>query len=287
MFEGDIGDTWATLSPADFAPEATADGDCLRVLCDGVCSGLPYLLPAGGGGLGWKAPGAGAGIEQTAVGAVAAGASEQALDRAAADIVRRDMLERWWRRPRNNVALVTRRLEEALPGATLDALVEAGLTVAAYRWDVYGLAVVMVVLHTGRGAEASFGSAADVLTDRAVELAFLDAVRARSRAVEFMESLPDREVPDPGEGLRLLAAWLTGPEQVSLLDAHCRPSDYEQMDPHPTGQGWVEVATRRFGHEPIAVRLPAASAARATKLVCPGAAVYAGAHARSLCLPAE
>jgi hypothetical protein len=77
--------------------------------------------------------------------------------------------------------------------------------------------------------------------------------------------------PTGPSGTRALTAWHQGSEQLALLRRHA--VGRLPVGPWPRVD-WVELAHRRFGHEPVLVTLPTADGGHTVQAACPGAEVY-------------
>lgn len=193
---------------------------------------------------------------------------ESAITSATANILARDIVRRWWQQPETHRPQHLDLLAEVLPNRVVSTLLAQDLRVHGYTWSVDGAGIVLVAITSADNHAASYGVAVTTSTS-AVVRAFCQAVHARV-------ALQWRDYPGPvsrAELGRLAAAWHQGPEHLGLLEQHAKPSDdvptgYQEPD------DWLDHAARRFGHEPVVVRLPEPDGHSVVKVLCPGAAVY-------------
>ncbi|MFH8384994.1 hypothetical protein ACH4E7_29305 [Kitasatospora sp. NPDC018058] len=265
------------LCPADFVPGGAEPGAAppLPALSGvGAVSGLRYLVPAR---IFFSAP-------------VPAAVREPVLDGAAtpgpalAEVLALDVAARWWRHPHTRLTDATVLLSDRLPEEVRRALPAQGLTAEAFLWTSVGFALGMVVMHRGDGEAASFGVSGRETPGAALENAFLKAMAARlgrppgpgsagrTARPGAHRARRTRFAPPTGpSGTRALTAWHQGSEQLALLRRHA-------VGRLPSGAwpavDWVELAHRRFGHEPVLVTLPTAGGGHTVQVACPGAEVY-------------
>jgi len=263
------------IMPSDLVSGVSTDIGHLRLKGHGADSGDPYLVPANSVIVDWTASTeGGGGIQQTMIGATCAESGDP-VALAVADIVRRDFLVRWWSQPRGPFSAATQRLEDVLGSTLMAATVQAGFRLSAFRWNAAAVPVVIVALHDQNDNRISFGSGAAARVDDALTEGFLDALRAKVDTQIVLDLGPDRSGIGIADQVYLLAAWLHGSERLSRLNALCSPPSRGRTSPNgDRGVDWIDVACRRFGHEPVVVRCSDLSDPSVIKVVCPGAALY-------------
>ncbi|MGW4793275.1 hypothetical protein ACWEPC_12795 [Nonomuraea sp. NPDC004297] len=196
------------------------------------------------------------------------GVVDQGVAEAVAELVAHDVVARWWADPREPLLRVSGWLGRLLPDGVLAAASGLGLRVSAFVLSAPEAKVAMVVV----GGE---GGTLAVAAGRGVKAAVCEAfLRAMAAKAEPWAGLA------LGECLRRFAVWQREADYATHLERLGVDADPRIID-EVSGlrpSGWPEIAARRFGHEPIAVRATAPGQApvtgEAVKVVCPGALCY-------------
>ncbi|GAA3430162.1 hypothetical protein ACWDTT_33615 [Streptosporangium sandarakinum] len=239
------------LRLTDFVSGPPEDGPV--VVGTGLLTGERYLLPAEVCRLG-ESDGA---VEPTEVGVVDNGVSA-----AVAELLAHDVVTRWWADPRQRILRVSRYLDRLLPPGVVEAASGLGLWVSAFVLPAPGARIALV----GVGGEgATMAAAAARTVKEAVGEAFLRAMASRAQ--------PWDELP-AGDSLRRLVVWHREADYLAYLERSAVDADSRLLG-EPGGlrpSNWADVASRRFGHEPVAVT--AGPSRQVVKVVCPGAACH-------------
>ncbi|MFF0310076.1 hypothetical protein ACFYSC_21815 [Streptosporangium sp. NPDC004379] len=239
------------LRLTDFVPGTPEDGPV--VAGTGLLTGDRYLLPAEVCRLG---EGDGM-VEPTEVGVVDNGVSA-----AVAELLAHDVVTRWWADPRRRILRVSRYLDRLLPPGVVEAASGLGLWVSAFVLPAPDARVALV----GVGGEGTAMAAAAARTVKeAVGEAFLRAMASRAQ--------PWDELP-AGDSLRRLVVWHREADYLAYLESSAVDTGPRLLG-EPGGlrpSNWADVASRRFGHEPVAVT--AGPSRQVVKVVCPGAACH-------------
>ncbi len=250
------GDDGRELCLADFMPEPPSDRHS-SVAGVGLLSRERYLLPAEVVWMGERD----CRVEPTVVGVVddrSDGASG-----AIADLLAHDVVTRWWASPRMPLLRVSEHLERLIPASVASAVSALGLWVSAFvlPGPDFQIAVVGV---SGEGTTIATAAARSVKA--AVGEAFLRAVAARAQ--------PWNTLP-VADSLRRLTVWHREADYLAYLERSAVDADPSVADEPVTRDGalgWADIASRRFGHEPVLVGFGAFD--DPVKVVCPGAACY-------------
>lgn len=267
------------LEPADFAPDAHRIEARPPVPAHGTVSDLWYEVPAGVV-LGAEAQHSSSAVAEPAtLGARWSGGGQDSISAGIADVMARDVVGRWWRRPRPAVSKLTERLPALLPPSALRSLHSSGLEVEGFRWSAEGAQIVLIAVTRHGRKDATFGVAAATAPQAAARTALCRTLH--TRAALSWPRYPDH--PSGATAARVLTGWHQGSDQLAMLD------HYAALDPHPADPreeagsagsrpiAWADSATKRFGHEPVVVSWPERRSGRVTKVLCPGAAVYRAA----------
>ncbi|MGN9837138.1 hypothetical protein ACTMTI_03330 [Nonomuraea sp. H19] len=229
----------------------------------GLVSGNRYQLPAE---VVWL------GDRETQVEPVMSGVVDLGIAEGIAEIIAHDVVARWWASPHQQPLLrVSAQLDRLLPTGVMAAASGLGLRVSAFALSVPDARIAMVMVG---GDGATLGVAAGRTIRSAVGEAFLRAMAAKAQPWATL-ALPD--------ALRRFAVWHREGDYAAHLerlgvDAEPWLID-EPGDLRPAS--WMEIAARRFGHEPVAVE--SGGTGVVVKVVCPGASCYRAAPARLPC----
>jgi hypothetical protein len=244
------------LRLADFMPEPPAD-EHSRVAGTGLLSRDRFLLPAEVVWMGDRE----CRVEPTAVGVI--DDVSDGVSSAIADVLAHDVVTRWWASPRMPLLRVSQHLDVLVSSELASAISALGLRVSAFvlPGPDFQIAVVGV---SGEGTTIATAAARSV--KEAVGEAFLRAVAARAQPWNTLST---------ADSLRRLTVWHREVDYLahlewSALDAD--PSTVDQQEARDGAPSWADIAARRFGHEPILVRLGPLD--NPVKVVCPGAACY-------------
>ncbi|GII88169.1 hypothetical protein Ssi03_61590 [Sphaerisporangium siamense] len=239
------------LGLADFMPEPPADIEA-RVAGIGLLSGDSYALPAG---IVWLGDRDGR-VEPTTV-----GVPDDGEDGAIADLLAHDMVTRWWASPRTPLLRVSEHLPRLIPEGAAAAASLLGLRVSAFLLPGPDFQIAVAGVS---GDGATIAAAAARTARAAVGEAFLRAIAARAQP---WSTLP------VADSLRRLTVWHRESDYLAYLEwsaLEVDPTAVEAMGVGAASPSWAEIATRRFGHEPVLVT----AFGHAVKVVCPGAACY-------------
>ncbi|WP_433241149.1 hypothetical protein ACQPYK_35740 [Streptosporangium sp. CA-135522] len=244
------------LCLSDFMPEPPPDNRS-RIAGVGLLSRERYVLPAEVVWMGERD----CRVEPTVVGVLED--RFEGVSDAIADLLAHDVFTRWWASPRMPLLRVSEHLGGLIPQSVASAASALGLWVSAFvlPGPDFQIAVVGV---SGEGTTIATAAARSVRS--AVGEAFLRAVAARAQP---WDTLP------VADSLRRLTVWHREADYLAYLERSAVDADPSVLDepaPWEGAPGWADIACRRFGHEPILVRLGAAD--DPVKVVCPGAACY-------------
>ncbi|MEV4374186.1 hypothetical protein AB0J71_44530 [Nonomuraea sp. NPDC049637] len=220
----------------------------------GLLSGRRYRLPVE---VVWT------GGHECLVEPATSGVVDSGVPEAIAEVVAHDVVARWWAEPREPLLRVSGSLDRLLPPGVTAAASGLGLRMSAFVLSVPDLRVALV---TVGGEGATLAAAAGRTVKSAVCEAFLRAMAARAQPWSTLE-LPDC--------LRRFAVWQREGDYAAHLERLAVDADPRLVD-EVSGlrpSGWPEIAARRFGHEPVAVR----AGGEVVKVLCPGAACYRAA----------
>ncbi|MFI6924594.1 hypothetical protein ACIBIZ_31950 [Nonomuraea spiralis] len=243
------------LRLSDFVADPPA-GLGLHVPGTGLLSGRRYRLPAE---VVW------AGGHECLVEPATSGVVDSGVPEAIAEVVAHDVVARWWAEPREPLLRVSAALGRLLPAGVTAAASGLGLRMSAFVLSVPDLRVALV---TVGGEGATLAAAAGRTVRQAVCEAFLRAMAAKAQPWSTLE-LPDC--------LRRFAVWQREADYAAYLERLAVDADPRLVD-EVSGlrpSGWPEIAARRFGHEPVAVR--ADGDGPVVKVLCPGALCYRAA----------
>ncbi|NUP00234.1 MAG: hypothetical protein HOW59_20145 [Nonomuraea sp.] len=255
------GDRYGPRSPgtslrlSDFMADPPASLK-LHVGGTGLLSGRRYRLPAE---VVWT------GGHECLVEPALSGVVDSGVPEALAEVVAHDVLARWWAEPREPLLRVSASLGRLLPPGVKEAADGLGLRVSAYVLPAPDIRIALVVVG---GEGATLAAAAGRTVRPAVCEAFLRAMAARAQPWSTLE-LPDC--------LRRFAVWQREGDYAAHLEGLAVDADPRLVD-EVSGlrpSGWPEIAARRFGHEPVAVR--ADGGGEVLKVLCPGALCYRAA----------
>lgn len=227
----------------------------LHVGGSGLLSGLRYRLPAE---VVW------AGGRESLVEPALSGVVDSGVPEAIAEVVAHDVVARWWADPREPLLRVSDSLGRLLPPGVTAAADGLGLRMSAYVLPAPDIRIALVVVG---GEGATLAAAAGRTVKPAVCEAFLRAMAARAQPWSTLE-LPDC--------LRRFAVWQREGDYAAYLERLAVDADPRLVD-EVSGlrpSGWPEIAARRFGHEPVAVR---GDGGQVLKVLCPGALCYRAA----------
>ncbi|MFF5207118.1 hypothetical protein [Streptosporangium sp. NPDC000396] len=252
----DAGGDGRRLRLADFMPEPPADSHSL-VPGIGLLSRERYLLPAEVVWMGERD----CRVEPTVVGVV--DDHPDGISGAIADLLAHDVVTRWWASPRVPLLRISEHLGRLIPPGVASAVSALGLWVSAFvlPGPDFRIAVVGV---SGEGTTIATAAASSVKA--AVGEAFLRAMAARAQ--------PWNTLPN-ADSLRRLMVWHREADYLAYLERSAVDADPVMVDEPAVWEGapgWADIACRRFGHEPVLVRLGTSD--DPVKVVCPGAACY-------------
>ncbi|HEX4817131.1 MAG TPA: hypothetical protein VFV66_30690, partial [Nonomuraea sp.] len=219
----------------------------------GLLSGNRYRVPAEVVWLGERE----CRVEPTMSGVVDHGVPE-----GIAELLAHDVVGRWWAGARQPLLRVSAFLDRLLPPEVTAAAARLGLRVSAFVLSEAGIRIALVIVG---GDGATLAAAAGRTVKSAVGEAFLRAMAAKA--------LPWSSLP-LADSLRRFAVWHREGDYAAFLERLGVDATRRIID-EPSGlrpSSWPEIATRRFGHEPIVVE--AGGTGVAVKVVCPGAACY-------------
>ncbi|MGW2158022.1 hypothetical protein [Nonomuraea sp. NPDC001699] len=223
----------------------------------GLLSGRRYRLPVE---VVWT------GGHECLVEPATSGVVDSGVPEAIAEVVAHDVVARWWAAPREPLLRVSGALERLLPPGVTAAAAGLGLRMSAFVLSVPDLRVALV---TVGGEGATLAAAAGRTVKSAVCEAFLRAMAAKAQPWSTLE-LPDC--------LRRFAVWEREADYAAHLERLAVDADPRLVD-EVSGlrpSGWPEIAARRFGHEPVAVRADG-DRGEVIKVLCPGALCYRAA----------
>ncbi|MDP9866421.1 MULTISPECIES: YcaO-like family protein [Streptosporangium] len=250
------GDDGRQLCLADFMPEPPPDNRS-RVAGTGLLSRERYLLPAEVVWMGERD----CRVEPTVVGVVDDPAD--GVSGGIADLLAHDVFTRWWASPRMPLLRVSEHLGRLIPAGAAEAASALGLWVPAFvlPGPDFQIAVVGV-----SGDGTTIATAAARSMEEAVSRAFLRAMAARAQP---WDTLP------VADSLRRITVWHREADYLAYLERSAVDADPSALDGPDTPDGalgWIDIACRRFGHEPVVVGL--GEPGTPVKVVCPGAACY-------------
>jgi len=188
-------------------------------------------------------------------------------------------VSRWWKRPHRGVLKLTPRLGELLPTDVVRSLDAAALHLEGYRWLEQGVQIVLIAVTWPGRHGATYGVAAAATPAAAALEALCRSLH--TRVALYWPGYPGH--PTGATAARLLTSWRQGPDHLAMLDRHATEGEDRAGGIESWSGDWVDVATRRFGHEPVMVTWTDDRIGEVTRILCPCAAVYQPVEQRLPC----
>jgi hypothetical protein len=260
------------LRVGDFAPVPPSLAE-LFLAAEGAVSGAGYLVTAEAFG----PPGqlTSTRLEPTSCGASSGPPGPHLVQEAVRQIVAQDAALRWFASPVPRLVSVRGLLPQVLPAGTLELMAADGVDSFAWAYRDLGFDLVIVLLQSAGGMGCSVGIGVGSNLRSGLRQGFLGAA-CRRKAVQDL--LAGRLAPVP-ELVQLLAPWFSGSQWLELMTDHTRAAEptssaVDDLATGTRGVDWVDVATRRFGHEPLTLLRPAGDGLCVVRAACPGSIVH-------------